>query len=123
MGDEDRQQTFPDRVCAIIRHVPEGSVVTYGQVAALAGRPRAARQVGYILAALPESSAVPWHRVINTSGAVSQRSSGGGIREGYQRHLLEEEGVVFDHRGRVSLETYRWDPVEGASPRRRRTRR
>lgn len=114
MRDEDQPQSFADRVCDIIRRVPEGSVVTYGQVAALAGRSRAARQVGYILAALPESSTVPWHRVINAVGAVSQRTGGGGIREGYQRHLLEDEGVVFDRRGRVSLETHRWDPTRVA---------
>ena len=111
MGDkQQQQQSFPDKVCAIILQVPEGAVVTYGQVAALAGRPRAARQVGYILAALPESSTVPWHRVINAAGAVSRRGSGGGVPEGFQRHLLEEEGVVFGDRGCVSLRRYRWHP-------------
>ena len=47
---------------------------------------------------------------INARGEVSQRSSGGGIPEGFQRHLLEEEGVVFDQSGRIDLERYRWEP-------------
>ena len=91
-----------------VRRIPEGHVATYGQIAALAGKPGQARQVGYALAALPAGSKVPWQRVINARGEVSPRAFAGW--EGYQRHLLEEEGVVFDQRGRVDLERYRWDP-------------
>lgn len=91
-----------------VRRIPEGRVATYGQVAALAGYPGHARQVGYALHDLPADTDVPWQRVINARGEVSLRAAPG--REGYQRHLLEEEGVVFDAAGRVDLERFRWEP-------------
>lgn len=93
---------------AVVSSIPEGRVATYGQVAALAGFPGQARQVGYALHALPRGTEVPWHRVINSLGYVSPRAEGGW--EAYQRHLLEEEGVEFDARGRVDLSVYRWEP-------------
>ncbi len=92
----------------VVRRIPPGQVATYGQIAALAGLAGHARQVGYAMHALPEASDVPWQRVINARGEVSPRSERGA--EHYQRHLLEDEGVVFDDRGRVSLATYRWEP-------------
>lgn len=98
------------RIYAVARRIPEGRVATYGQIAALAGLPGHARQVGYALHSLPEGTDVPWQRIINARGEVSLRSEPG--YEHYQRHLLEEEGVVFDSRGRVSLKLYRWRPDE-----------
>ena len=92
----------------VVRRIPVGRVATYGQIAALAGRPGGARQVGYALAALDAESDVPWQRVINVRGEVSPRSFAGW--EGYQRHLLEEEGVAFDASGRVDLRRFRWQP-------------
>lgn len=92
----------------MIRRIPEGRVATYGQVAALAGLPGHARQVGYALAALPEGTDIPWQRVINARGEVSLRAE--TAWEGYQRHLLKEEGVVFDARGRVDLRRFRFEP-------------
>ncbi len=111
----DPGESSYQRIYDVVRRIPEGRVATYGQVAALAGLPGHARQVGYALHALPEGSDVPWQRVINARGEVSQRS-GPGWEEGYQRHLLEEEGVVFDLRGRVDLKRFRWRPpdVHGA---------
>lgn len=95
-----------------VRRIPAGRVATYGQIAALAGRPRHARQVGYALAALRGGDdPVPWHRVVNARGEVSARSTPG--YEDYQRILLEEEGVVFDGNGRLALSRYRWQPEEG----------
>ena len=76
----------------------------------LAGWPRRSRHVGHVLATLPDATDLPWHRVINARGEVSARGDGIGIQEGYQRHLLEEEGVEFDERGRVDLDRYRWEP-------------
>ncbi len=96
------------RIYDVVCRIPEGRVATYGQVAALAGLPGHARQAGYALHALPDGSDVPWQRVINARGEVSRRSIPGW--EGYQRHLLEEEGVVFDLRGRVDLRRFRWRP-------------
>lgn len=108
------------RILEVVRGIPEGRVATYGQVAALAGYPGHARQVGYALHDLPDGTDVPWQRVINARGEVSARSDGFG-REGYQRHLLEEEGVVFDLAGRVDLRRFRWEPEATPQRRRRRT--
>jgi methylated-DNA-protein-cysteine methyltransferase-like protein len=101
-----------------VRRIPHGRVATYGQVAALAGLAGRARQVGYALHALPDGSPVPWHRVINARGEISLRSEPGW--EGYQRFLLEEEGVDFDLAGRVDLDRFLWQP--GALRPRRRSR-
>lgn len=96
-----------ERIYAVVRRIPSGRVATYGQVAELAGLPGHARQVGYALAAMSESSTVPWHRVINAQGAVSARGphSGGAVT---QRIRLEQEGVEFDAGGRVSLARFGW---------------
>lgn len=98
------------RIYEQVRCIPEGRVATYGQIAELAGFPRHARQVGYALAALreQENPDVPWHRVINARGEISSRFDAGS--EEYQRILLEEEGVVFDDGGRVSLARFQWQP-------------
>jgi methylated-DNA-protein-cysteine methyltransferase-like protein len=97
------------KIYAVIQRIPEGRVATYGQVAVLAGLPRRARMVGAALRNTPEDLSLPWQRVINAQGTVSRRS-GLGVEEGYQQHLLEEEGIVFDERGRVDLERFRWEP-------------
>jgi alkylated DNA nucleotide flippase Atl1/3-methyladenine DNA glycosylase AlkD len=98
-----------EKIYAVIRRVPRGKVVTYGQVAALAGLPKRARLVGTALREAPEGFDLPWQRVINAGGRVSSRG-GLGVEEGYQRHLLEEEGVIFDAHGRTDLERFGWDP-------------
>ena len=97
------------RIHAVVRRIPRGRVATYGQVAALAGLPRQARLVGYALHALPDSTTVPWHRVVNAQGRVSARSAGAGA-DVVQRLRLEREGVTFDARGRLALDRYRWRP-------------
>jgi methylated-DNA-protein-cysteine methyltransferase-like protein len=96
------------RIYEVVRRIPRGRVATYGQVAALAGLPGHARQVGYALHALHEDDEVPWQRVINARGEVSPRSE--PEWEAIQRSLLEAEGVIFDARGRVSLRRFRWEP-------------
>jgi methylated-DNA-protein-cysteine methyltransferase-like protein len=97
-----------NRIYKVVRRIPPGRVATYGQVAALAGLPGHARQVGYALHALEEGSELPWQRVINAKGEVSPRATPGW--DGFQRQLLEEEGVEFDGRGRIDLRRFRWDP-------------
>ena len=94
------------RIHAVVRKIPRGRVATYGQIAALAGIPGHARQVGYALHALPTDSTVPWHRVINARGEVSRRKVPGS--ELSQRMLLEREGIRFDARGRVDLGKVGW---------------
>ena len=98
------------RIYAVVRRIPRGRVATYGQVAVLAGLPRHARQVGYALHALRETSDVPWHRVINAKGEISHRSTPGWDR--LQRTLLQREGVLGRGDARVDLERFRWEPRE-----------
>ena len=94
------------RIYSIVRRIPLGRVATYGQIADVAGLRGHARQVGYAMHALPEHTAVPWHRVLNAKGEVSRRSVPGSENE--QRLRLEREGVVFNSRGRVDLKKVRW---------------
>ncbi|MDX1562329.1 MAG: MGMT family protein [Gammaproteobacteria bacterium] len=94
-------------IYALVSRIPAGAVATYGQIAALAGHPRAARQVGYALAALDDAS-VPWHRVINARGTVSRRATPGD--DDLQRRLLEAEGIAFDADARIDLRRFQWDP-------------
>lgn len=95
-----REATRYERIYAIARQVPPGRVATYGQIAAIEGN-ASARQVGYAMAAVTDAHAVPWQRVINSQGTVSERAGGGGTSR--QRRLLQAEGVPFDARGRVDL--------------------
>ena len=101
------------RIHAVVRRIPKGRVATYGQVAALAGLPGRARQVGYALRAL-DDDAVPWHRVINAQGGISPRADPEFV--GVQRLLLEAEGVEFDSRDRVHLRRFRWRPRGATYP-------
>jgi len=87
--------------------VPEGRLVSYGQVAAMAGYPRAARQVGWVLHGLPRGTEVPWQRVVNTSGRVP--SKGREFEAMEQIARLRHEGVDVDDDGSMDLELYRWD--------------
>ena len=77
--------------------------MTYGQVAALAGAPRAARVVGLAMRHCPDG--IPWHRVVNGQGRVSRRGRRAGERR--QRRLLEGEGVAIVGR-RIDLRRFRW---------------
>ena len=97
------------RVYTVVRALPEGCVATYKQVAQLAGISgrAAARQVGYALRQLNEDD-VPWHRVINAKGELSQRANPDSVL--IQRDHLSEEGVEFDHRGKIDLSRYGWHP-------------
>ncbi len=101
---------FSERVYACVRKVPRGRIVPYGGVAALVGRPRAARGVGYALSRLPADSDVPWWRVVNRRGAVST-SRANGLAQ-VQRALLESEGVAFDDAGEASWSRFGWAPDE-----------
>lgn len=114
--------TPADRIYAVVRRIPPGRVATYGQVAAIAGLPGHARQVGQALRETPEGVEIPWQRVINAKGEVSPRG-GLGLEEGLQRHLLEEEGVVFDGCGRIDLDRFGWDPDARPPTRKSATRK
>jgi methylated-DNA-protein-cysteine methyltransferase-like protein len=104
----------------VVRRIPRGRVATYGDVALAAGKPRAARQVGYALAALRgTANDVPWQRVLGArprgKAAISILDAMGAA---VQRRLLEEEGITFDERERVDLARFGWK-----RPARKATRR
>ena len=107
---------FDEHVYALVRRIPKGRAVTYGQIAALLGRPRAARAVGGAMRRCP--AGVPWHRVVNAQGGISRRARSASMLT--QRMLLERDGVPI-RRGRIDLARYAWD--EAASARRGTTRR
>jgi methylated-DNA-protein-cysteine methyltransferase related protein len=95
------------RTIEVLKKVPRGKVVTYGLVAAMAGNPRAARQVVRTLNTSWEKEKLPWHRVINSQGKISLRPG-----QGYelQKALLEKEGVRFGAGGQIDLTRYLWSP-------------
>ncbi|WP_308637541.1 MGMT family protein [Paenibacillus silvisoli] len=100
---------FTQQVIAVIKGIPPGFVMTYGQIAAEAGSPRAARQVVRILHAMSEKHGLPWHRVINGKGEIAIGQDEGRFM---QRVLLEEEGVYVSPAGVIDLEEYRFVPDE-----------
>ena len=91
------EPTLWEAFYAEVHQVPAGEVRSYGEIARAAGYPRHARHVGYALHSLPPGSSVPWHRIVNAKGEISQRANAA-----LQRQLLEAEGVRFDLRGRVA---------------------
>ncbi len=102
------EANFYERVYDFVRLVPQGKVVTYGQVATCLGAPRSSRAVGYALRALPSGHDVPWHRVVNHRGQISPRYPAESPT--LQRLLLEDEGVGFDTQSRIDLRVFRWHP-------------
>lgn len=113
MADPAVVSDFTNRVYDVVRSIPPGRVLSYGDVAALLGRPRAARGVGWALAALPGKSDVPWWRVVNRNGEISIGTPHG---RALQRALLRNEGVSFDAGSRIDLRRFRWCPGAGDVP-------
>ncbi|WP_062066856.1 MGMT family protein [Cellvibrio sp. OA-2007] len=83
--------------------IPAGKVITYGQLAALAGLPGAARLAGTVLCGLPEQTDLPWHRVINAQGKISLPENSSAYQE--QKKRLEAEGVTFTN-NKINLRIY-----------------
>jgi methylated-DNA-protein-cysteine methyltransferase-like protein len=93
------------RIHGVVARIPRGRVSSYGRIAKLAGG-CGARQVGYALSALPEGSDIPWQRVVNSEGRISQRSGSDSHR--LQRWMLEDEGIHFGPDGRIDLGRFGW---------------
>lgn len=102
---------FSDRVFKIVRQVPRGKVTTYGQVAALMGRPQSGRYVGFALRNNPEpyhdGEGIPCHRVLFKDGSLCKGFAFGG--PAVQRELLQAEGVTFVDDTHVDLAAHLWD--------------
>ncbi|WP_242675118.1 MGMT family protein [Phytopseudomonas dryadis] len=103
------QQARRDALYLVLAQVPAGKVVTYGELAALAGLGRAARWVGRTLSQLPDGSTLPWHRVVAAGGRLSLAA---GSPSGFeQRQRLRVEGVLI-HNDRVDIRRHGWRPME-----------
>lgn len=100
-------QLFTAKVIDIIKLIPEGKVMTYGQIAALAGSPRGARQVVRILHSMSSKYQLPWHRVINSLGEISIKDD---ELSALQKAFLEGEGIEVKEDNRIDLEIYQFHP-------------
>jgi len=99
-------KAYRERVFEIVRKIPVGNVMTYGQLAAILGEGYTARTVGYVMHGSDEG--VPWQRVINSEGKCSTGRL--TIPLNLQQELLEAEGVIFNARGKCDLSKFRWFP-------------
>ncbi len=106
-----------ERIYQVVRAIPRGRVLTYGQVAELAGMPGAARVAGAAMRASVPSQRLPWQRVVGKrSRGVAQVNIHDPIGAALQRKLLEAEGVVLSDSGGISLTTYGLTDAPGAGP-------
>lgn len=94
---------FFENVYQIVSNIPEGSVMTYGMIAALLGKPRAARIVGYAMHDAPADRNLPCHRVVRRDGVLCSEQIFG---TGNQRRLLEQEGISFQADGRINMDKH-----------------
>jgi methylated-DNA-protein-cysteine methyltransferase-like protein len=104
---------YRERVYEIVRRIPSGRVMTYGQIADILGEGYTPRTVGYVMHAADEES-VPWQRVINSQGACSTGRV--VLPPDKQQRMLEAEGIHFDARARCDLRQYRWSPDDREAP-------
>lgn len=99
---------YQERVFRIVRSIPRGRVMTYGQIAELLGEGYTPRTVGFVMHASNDKT--PWHRVVNAQGGCSTR--GIVLPHDKQQRMLEAEGLSFNKSGRCELQTYLWIPAE-----------
>jgi methylated-DNA-protein-cysteine methyltransferase-like protein len=106
--DKVKDKSYRERVFEIVRQIPSGRVMTYGQIAEILGEGYTPRTVGYVMNAAEKD--VPWQRVINAQGACSTGHV--VLPVDLQQRMLEDEGVIFNDKKRCDLKTYRWEPDE-----------
>jgi methylated-DNA-protein-cysteine methyltransferase-like protein len=107
---------YRERVFRIVRSIPRGRVMTYGQIAEILGEGYTPRTVGFVMHSSNDKT--PWHRVINAQGGCSTR--GLVLPHDKQQRMLEAEGVSFNKRGRCELQEYLWIPAEPGGKRKAR---
>lgn len=110
---------YRERVFRIVRSIPRGRVMTYGQIAEILGEGYTPRTVGFVMHSSNDKT--PWHRVINAQGGCSTR--GLVLPHDKQQRMLEAEGVSFSERGRCELQEYLWIPAESEGKRKARSKR
>src|SRR6478672_819499 len=101
------EQSYRERVYAIVRQIPSGRVMTYGQIAEILGEGYTARTVGYVMHGA-DSESVPWQRVINAQGKCSTAKM--TLPVNLQQQMLEAEGIKFDEKGKCDLNAVTWVP-------------
>ena len=102
---EKKSNFFFQKVYGIVKRIPRGKVVTYGQIAAFLGNPRSARMVGWAMHGAPYN--IPWHRVVMKSGKLP--FEGINLDDTNQREMLSKEGIMFRADGTIIMEEYTWD--------------
>ncbi len=100
-----KQLSFRERVYFITNQIPKGKVATYGQIAKLAGKPKAARAVGLLMKTNPNAPQTPCHRVVAGDGRLTGYSSEGGVKR--KKIMLIQEGVIFK-KNKVDLQLSLW---------------
>src|SRR5688572_577440 len=105
-------KSYREHVYEMVRRIPSGRVMTYGQLAEILGEGYTARTVGYVMHGA-DTENVPWQRVINSQGSCSTGKMTMPVN--LQQSILESEGVVFNEKGKCDLRTYLWFP-EGLEP-------
>ncbi len=105
------EKKYRERVYEIVRQIPKGRVMTYGQIALILGEGYTARTIGYAMHGADDG--VPWQRVINSQGACSTAKM--TMPTNLQQDILESEGVMFSEKGRCELSEFQWFP-EGFEP-------
>lgn len=104
---------YREGVFRIVRSIPSGRVMTYGQIAEILGEGYTPRTVGFVMHSSNDKT--PWHRVVNAQGGCSTR--GLVLPRDKQQRMLEAEGVIFNERGRCELQQFLWIPVESEKKR------
>ncbi len=102
-------EPFTENAVKIIKGIPEGKVMTYSQIASLAGNRRGARQVARVLHTLSEKYKLPWHRVINSKGQISIKDY---ESNNLQKLFLESEGIIFTSNNSINLNEYQFHQSE-----------
>jgi methylated-DNA-protein-cysteine methyltransferase-like protein len=100
------EPAYRKRVYDLVKQIPRGRVMTYGQIAMILGEAYTARTVGYVMHGAADG--VPWQRVINSKGKISTGRL--SIPVNLQQSMLEQEGVVFSPKGKCDLDKYQWWP-------------
>ena len=96
-----------EHIWQIVSQIPKGKVISYGQIAKLAGLPQAARLVGNVLKKLPGDTKLPWHRVVNSQGKISLVVGSMPYKE--QKVRLIDEGIIFNGE-KIPLKKFHWNP-------------
>lgn len=110
---------YRERVYRIVRKIPVGRVMTYGQLAEILGEGYTARTIGFVMHGSDDKT--PWHRVLNAQGACSTGRV--VLPHDKQQRMLEAEGVSFNERGRCELQTYLWIPHRARGTRKEQSRK